>query len=303
MTGILVTGAAGFVGRALVERLAGDGHRVVAAVRRDPCAWPERVSAFEHPDLSGPVDWASALQGVDAVVHVAARAHVLREKRGEDALDAFRAVNRDATLVLARASAVAGVRRFVFVSSLGVLGGGTHGRAFSIEDTPAPHSPYALAKWEAEQGLAQIAAETDLEITIVRPPLVLGPGAKGNLGLIARLIARGIPLPFGAITHNRRDVVSRDVLVDLLTLCIAHPRAAGGTFLASDGVTRSTADIVRTVAAADGRTARLLPVPPALLGAALSLLGRNAMREHLLGDLEVDISATCLTLDWHPTRA
>jgi nucleoside-diphosphate-sugar epimerase len=279
---ILVTGANGFVGRAVVARL---GARARAVTRR------------EVGEIGPDTDWSGALgDGIAAVIHCAARAHVLREEAGGDPLAAFRRVNRDGTLALARAAASAGVKRFVFVSSIGVNGAVTRGAPFRAGDPPRPVTDYAIAKHEAEQALAAV----DIETVIVRPPLVIGAGAKGNIGALAKLMKRGLPLPFGAVRRNRRDLISVEVLADLLVLSADHPAAAGQVFLASDGVTRSTADIVRAVAKAEGVSARLLSVPPGLIGAGLGLIGRRAMRDQLLGDLEIDIGATRDRLGWTP---
>ena len=301
MSRILVTGASGFVGSALVDRLARDGRQVVAAMRRPAGTYRRNVEIVVLPDLSGDTDWGACLKDIEVVIHVAARAHILRDQDA-DPLAAFRRINCAGTLAFARSAAAAGVRRFVFVSSIKANGEVTSGRAFTANDAPAPISPYGVTKWEAEQGLALIGQETGLEVVVVRPPLVIGSGAKGNLGLITKLLRRGIPIPFGAITQNRRDLVSREVLVDLLVTCIDHPRAAGGTFLVSDGVTRSTAEIVRALAEIEGQVARQISVPVLLIGAMLAVTGRNGMREQLLCDLEVDINATCKTLGWYPQR-
>ncbi len=284
---ILVTGANGFIGSALCARLSAERRPVREATRATV------------GDLGPHTNWGETLSGVNQIVHCAARAHVLAEA-GADTLAEFRRVNRDGTVALAEAAVAAGVTRFVFVSSIGVNGNATMGTPFRADDQPAPHSPYAVAKWEAEQALAQIAARSGLELVIVRPPLVIGKNAKGNVGTIARLLRRGMPLPFGGITRNRRDLVSLDVLVDLLVTCIDNPAAAGQTFLVSDGKTRSTADIVRAVAAAEGTAARLVPIPASLLSLGLGVLGKKAMREQLLGDLEVDIGPTRSRLDWEP---
>ena len=289
----LVTGASGFLGAAVVRALHARGETVVRGVRTARAA--DEVALG---DLSATTDWRRALAGVDAVIHCAARAHVLREAAG-DPQAAFDAVNCDATLSLARAAIAAGVRRLVFVSSIGVNGAATLGTPFGAGDTPAPQTPYARSKAAAEAGLKQLAG---LDIVIVRPPLVIGPGSKGNLGSVRALVARGVPLPFGAIVRNRRDLVSLGVLADLLVTCVAHPVASGQTFLVSDGVTRSTADIVRAVARAEGMTARMLPVPPALIGAGLRALRRQAMADQLIGDLEIDMHATCEMLGWTPSR-
>ncbi len=276
----LVTGANGFVGRAVMARL---GNRARGVTRKDV------------GPISADTDWSAAVTGMESVIHCAARAHVMRDHVG-DPLSEFRRINRDGTLALAHAAKLAGVKRLVFVSSIGVNGTKTCGRAFRADDPPNPQSDYAVAKWEAEQLLAKVAIES----VIVRAPLVIGAGAKGNIGSIAQMLRRGVPLPFGALTHNRRDLVSIDVLVDLLVKCIDHPAAAGHTFLVSDGRVRSTAAIVRAVAAAEGVPARLFPVSAVLLRLGLGVLGKGAMREQLLGDLEVDIEPTRRRLAWEP---
>lgn len=291
---ILVTGATGFLGRAVVEHLIGRGRAVRAAVRQD--AGPGAVAVG---DLSGATDWSAALIGVDTVVHCAARAHVLNET-SDNPLAQFRAVNTEATVALARQAAAAGVRRFVFISSIGVNGAETHGAPFRHDDPPHPHSPYAVSKHEAELALHAVAAETGLEVVIIRPPLITGPDPKGNLATLNRVIAKGLPLPFGLVTKNRRDLVSRDTLCRLIDTVIDHPAAAGQTFLVSDGAPVSTRALLEQMAAAQGRSITLLPVPPALLALPLKLLGKGAMASQLFGDLEVDIAHTRQTLGWAP---
>jgi len=294
-----VTGATGFLGRALVGQLARDGYGVRAAVRRDAGGWPEGVSPVVVGELSGATDWSAALAGVDCVVHCAARAHVLKETAA-DPLTEFRRVNTDGAIALGRQAAESGVRRLVFISSIGVNGAETCGRPFTAGDVPAPHSPYAVSKLEAEQGLAALAAETGLELVTIRPPLVTGPDPKGNLATLRGALRRGLPLPFGLVTSNRRDLVSLDVLCDLIETCLRHPAAAGRTFLVSDGRPVSTRRLLEDLAAADGRRARLLPVPPTILSLLLGLLGKTSLGSQLLGDLEVDISATREALGWAP---
>jgi UDP-glucose 4-epimerase len=296
---VLVTGATGFLGRALVGRLARDGHSVRAAVRRDSGGWPAGVTPVAVGDLGGATDWSAALEGVDCIVHCAARAHVLRETAA-DPLAEFRRVNTEGAIALGRQAAEAGVRRLVFISSIGVNGSETRGRPFTAADEPVPHSPYAVSKLEAEQGLAAIAARTPLELVTIRPPLVIGPDPKGNLATLRRAIRRGLPLPFGLVTRNRRDLVSLEVLCDLIETCLDHPAAAGRTFLVSDGRPLSTRALLEALAAADGREARLLPAPPALLSLLLGLVGKTSLRSQLLGDLEVDITATRAALGWSP---
>lgn len=296
---ILITGASGFLGRAVVDHLASRDRKVRAAVRRDSGGWPEGVEAIPVGDLSGATDWSAALKGVDAVLHCAARAHVLNETAA-DPLAGYRAVNTDATLALARQAAATGVRRFVFISSIGVNGSETHGEPFRHDDPPRPHSPYAVSKHEAEQGLRALAAETGLEMVVIRPPLIIGPEPKGNLATLERVIGKGLPLPFGLVTRNRRDLVSRDTLCDLIEAAIDHPAAAGGTFLVSDGEPISTRTLLERMAASRGRSITLLPVPPALLALPLKLVGKGAMAAQLFGDLEVDIEHTRRTLGWAP---
>ncbi|CAM3178385.1 NAD-dependent epimerase/dehydratase domain-containing protein [Sphingomonas antarctica] len=295
---ILVTGATGYVGRAVVARLAQDGRRVIAAVRTLHQA-PVGVTPVALGDMTGPIDWASALAGVDCVIHCAARAHVLND-RTADTLAAFRAANRDAVLTLARAAATAGVRRLVFLSSIKVNGEQTRDRPFKASDLPAPQSDYAISKWEAEQGLAEIAAATGLEVVVIRPPLVFGPDPKGNLGTLRKAIDRGLPLPFGLTKRNRRDLVSLDTLADLIVRAINHPDAPGGVLMVSDGRAMSTRDIVRRIAADAGRRARLVPVPSVVLAMLLRLIGKRADANQLFGNLEVDISETRRRLDWRP---
>lgn len=296
---ILVTGAAGFLGRAVVGHLAGRGRAVRAAVRRDPGDWPAGVEAIVTGELAADVDWAAALRGVGTVVHCAARAHVLKETSA-DPLTEFRAVNATATLALARQAQAAGVRRFIFISSIGVNGSGTHGRPFRHDDVPHPHSPYAVSKHEAEQGLRALAAETGLEVVVIRPPLITGRDAKGNLATLNRLIGKGLPLPFGLANGNRRDLVSLETLCDLIEVVLDHPAAPGQTFLVSDGAPVSTRTLLERMAAAEGRSITLLPVPTALLALPLKLMGRGAMASQLFGDLEVDIDHTRRTLGWTP---
>lgn len=296
---ILVTGAAGFLGRAVVDHLSGRGRRVRAAVRRSGGDWPSGVEVVATGDLSALTDWSVALKDVEVVVHCAARAHVLKD-RAADPLAEFRAVNTDATLALAAQAAAAGVRRLVFISSIGVNGAETHGRAFRHDDPPRPHSPYALSKHEAEQGLSELAERTGLEVVIIRPPLIVGPDPKGNLATLQRIIDRGLPLPFGLANRNRRDLVSRDTLCDLIAVTVDHPAAGGQTFLASDGRPVSTRTLLEKMAASRGRSPIFLPVPPALLAAALRLIGKGGMAAQLFGDLEVDIEHTRRTLGWAP---
>ena len=217
-----------------------------------------------------------------------------------DPLAAFRAVNVAATLNLARQATEAGVRRFVFVSTIGVNGAETFGRPFTAEDAAAPHSPYAVSKHEAEVALQELAQRTGLELVIVRPTLVIGPGAPGNFARLIGALSRGLPMPFAAV-RNRRSLVGRDNLADLIVTCLAHPQAKGRTFLVSDDEDLSTPELLRRTASALGKRARLIPVPAAILQGLARMLGRSAMAQQLCGSLQVDSRATRERLGWAPT--
>ena len=298
---ILVTGATGFVGGALVKRLAADRacKGAVAAVRRNADSRSEGGRQVQVGDLLPTTDWGLALQGIDAVVHCAARVHVMQDD-ATNPLQAYREVNVNGTLNLARQAEQAGVGRFVYVSSIKVNGEATQpGRPFTADDVPAPLDPYGVSKLEAEQGLREIEALTGMEVVIVRPPLVYGPGVKANFASMMRWVARGIPLPLGAI-QNARSMVALDNLVDLLVICLTHPAAAGQTFVVSDGEDVSTTELLRRTAQAMGKKALLLPVPASVLELGTSLLGKRAVAQRLCGSLQVDIEKTRRLLGWSP---
>lgn len=299
MTGpVVVTGANGFVGRAVVQRLIADGVTVRAAVRQSGAPFAKSVEVVLVDDLDSGDGWDAALHGADAVVHCAARVHRIADAAG-DPLAAFRRINRDGTEALARRAAAAGVRRFVFISSIGVNGAETFAAPFRADDAPAPHSPYAISKYEAEIALARIASESDLEVVVLRPPLVHGPGAPGNFATLLRAVDRGLPLPFGAI-RNRRSFVAIGNLVDVVTIALQHPAAPARAWLVSDGDDLSTPELVRRMAAALGRPARLVPVPERLLRLALQLAGRADLGQRLCASLVLDIDDTHRLLGWLP---
>ena len=298
---ILVTGASGFVGGALVKRLASDRslNGVVAPVRRKIKSPPQGVQYVLLGDMLPTTDWKLTLKGVDAVVHCAARVHVMNDD-ATDPLQAYREVNVRGTLNLARQAANAGVRRFVFVSSIKVNGESTQpGQSFTADDVPAPLDSYGVSKLEAEQGLREIEAQTSMEVVVVRPPLVYGLGVKANFASMMCWVARGIPLPLGAI-QNARSIVALDNLVDILVTCVRHPAAAGQTFLVSDGEDVSTTTLLRRTAKAMGKKVFLLPVPAFVLGWGAALLGKRAVVQRLCCSLQLDINKTRQLLDWTP---
>ena len=258
------------------------------------------VDSFERAivgSVDDGVDWSSALDGMDVVVHLAARVHVMHETVS-DPLLVFRATNVEGTLNLAKQAAAAGVRRFIFISSTGVNGAQTT-LPFTELDSPNPHNAYTLSKWEAEQGLQEISKETGLEIVIIRPPLVYGAHAPGNFASLIRAVQRGIPLPLGAI-HNKRSFVYVGNLVSLILRCIDQPAAANQVFLVSDGCDLSTTELLRGCAKALGVKSRLLPVPQKLIEAGSALIGKRDVAQRLCGNLQVDITKARTLLGWTP---
>ncbi len=299
MSALLVTGASGFVGSALAARLATDGHRLRLALRARPAALPAGAEAFIHGDLGEAIDWMPALAGIDAVVHCAARVHVMADT-ATDPLAEFRRCNVDGTLRLARAAAAGGVGRFVFISSIKVNGEGTTpGQPFTAQQAPAPIDPYGVSKWEAEQQLQRLSAQTGMEVVIIRPVLVYGPGVKANFLNMMKWLYKGVPLPLGA-THNKRSLVALDNLVDLIVTCIDHPWAANQTFLVSDGEDLSTTELLRRMSQALGKRPRLLPVPAWMLETAAKVLGKQSIAQRLCRSLQVDIAHTRERLGWTP---
>lgn len=296
---VLVTGASGFVGGPVCRHLLAAGHRVVAAVRRDDAFLPLEAEARRVQSLDPDTDWRAALKGCDAVIHLAARAHVMQD-RAADPLALFRRVNRDGAVRLAEQAASAGVGRFVFVSSVKVNGDQTAlGRPFRADDIPAPVDAYGVSKAEAEAALAGIATRTGLSLAVVRPPLVHGPGAKGNLAALMAVLERGLPLPLGAI-DNRRSLVGVDNLADALAFLVGSP--AQGRFLVRDDEDVSTPELIRRLARGLGRPARLVRMPVALLRLAAGMLGKAGAVTRLAGSLQVD-DAPLRALGWAPPVA
>ena len=300
MQKVLITGVNGFVGKKLANELITKGFKVNGAARssRTMHSIPE-ITKYVIKDLDANTDWQQALASVSVVIHLAARVHVMKDTAA-DVLAEFRKVNVAGTLNLARQAVEAGVQRYIFISSIKVNGEVTVlGRPFMPDDQPAPVDPYGVSKCEAEAALRQLARETGMEVVIIRPPLVYGPGVKANFHSMMDWLDKGIPLPLGAI-HNQRSLVALDNLIDLIITCINHPAAANQIFLAGDGEDLSTTDLLRRMAAAMGKNARLVPVPVFLLVWGARLFGKQAIAQRLCGSLQVDISRARELLGWQP---
>lgn len=295
---VLVTGANGFVGRALCAKAVARSFNV-RGMTRSPYHLPGGINSYVLGSMDENTDWQASLTGSGVVIHLAARVHVMQDT-ATDPLVEFRRVNVQGTLNLARQAAAAGVPRFVFISSIKVNGEATKlDQPFTADDESVPLDPYGISKMEAEQGLRKIAAETGLEVVIIRPPLVYGPGVKANFQSMMRWLRRGVPLPLGAI-NNRRSMVALDNLVDLIVTCIDHPAAANQTFLVSDGEDLSTTQLLQRLGRALGKPARLIPVPSMFLKIGAALLGKPAIAQRLCGSLQIDISKTQQLLGWTP---
>jgi UDP-glucose 4-epimerase len=295
---ILVTGASGFIGRAVVEEGVRRGLAMLA-VTRAATSWPATVSAATVHGGLNDGDWAPVLVGASAVIHCAARLDVIH-KSSANPLTEFRCTNVTGSVRLAEQAAAAGVRRFVLVSSIKVNGESTlPGRPFTEEDLPSPADPYGLSKLDAEKAVLRVAARTGLEVVVVRPPLVYGPGVKGNFAFLAKWIRRGWPLPFSAL-HNQRSLIALGNLVDLLLLCTRHLAARGETFLAADGKDVSIAELCRGIGAAVDRPVRLFPVPTKVFESVAKLAGRQAIAKSLCSSLQVDASKVRARLGWSP---
>jgi nucleoside-diphosphate-sugar epimerase len=276
------------------------------AARAEAEGWLVRRALRQYDGTDGVVigdiglttEWGAALEGIDTVVHLAARAHIMNDCEA-DPLSAYRSVNVEGTERLARQAVGAGVRRFIYLSSIKVNGELTKERPFSESNTPAPEDAYGISKMLAEEALRRIAEKNSMEVVIVRPPLVYGPGVKANFLSMMYWLTRGVPLPLGSI-NNRRSLVALDNLVDLIITCLTHPAAANQTFLVSDDEDLSTTELLQRMGNALDRPARLIPVPPRLLQWGATLFGKKDVAQRLLGNLQVDISKTKERLGWEP---
>jgi len=292
---VLITGAGGFIGKPLTVRAHRDGWTVRRALRhqQDP-------SCVAIGQIDATTDWSIALKNIEVVVHLAARVHVMDSPK-TDSLEKYREVNVEGTLNLARQAISAGVRRLIYLSSIKVNGETSSASTpFSATSQPAPTDAYGISKLEAENGLRELAKHSKMDVVIIRPPLVYGPGVKGNFKTMMKVVARGLPLPLASVTTNRRSLVALDNLIDLIMTCLDHSLAANQVLLVSDGEDLSTADLLARIARAMGRHERLIPLPLWLLTAVATILGKRELTDRLCGSLQVDISQTQALLRWSP---
>ena len=297
---IVVTGANGFIGSALVNELALKGKAVKALSRTTPGQKPPGVICETVTDINPDTDWRTLLDGASSVIHCAARVHIMRQSSA-DALSTYRSMNSDASCNLALQAAEAGIKRFILISSIKVNGESTvTGSPFAPEVQSCPDDPYGASKFEAEQGLLEIAVNTGMEVVCIRPPLVYGPGVKANFLSMMHWLKKGVPLPLGAVVDNRRSLVGLDNLIDLIITCLDHPAASNEIFLVSDDEDLSTTELLRRMGKALGKRPYLLPVPPAALLIAAKLLRKEHIAQRLLSNLQIDLSKTKTLLDWTP---
>lgn len=294
---IFVTGANSFVGSFLKKNLLSKKLHVVSCLRGNKTTTDD---VFYIKSLNGSTNWRGAFKGIDCVIHCAARVHLMKDEN-EDPISAFREVNVHGTMNLAKSAAKAGVKRFVFISSIKVNGESTTARnPYLYSDEPATEDPYGISKAEAEIELLTLGAYTGMEIVIIRPPLVYGPGVKANFAALIKLVSKGLPLPFGLIKSNKRSMVYVENLISLITECTSNPNAVGKVFLVSDNEDLSLAELIKRLSYAFGKKALLLPFPQFLFELLGKYTGKSAVVDRLIGSLQVDIEHTCKTLNWSP---
>ncbi len=299
MKKILVTGATGFIGQALVEHLTVDGFEIIASIRQNTTSLSPDIQQVQVGDLLPDTDWSDALSGVDVVIHLAARVHIMNDESSDPSAD-FQKTNTLGTLNLARQAAELKVSRFIYLSSIKVNGETTTANnPFDEQVSLVPTDPYGLSKYMAEQGLKEVANQTTMDVVIIRPPLVYGPNVKANFETMMKWLYRGIPLPLGAI-HNQRSLVALDNLVDLIKTCIEHPNAKNQTFLVSDDEDLSTTELLQRLASSLGKPSHLIPIPAYLLTTAATVLGKRDLVQRLCSSLHVDISHAKQVLGWSP---
>ena len=297
---LLITGSTGFIGKALLRTAHSRGEHFLRNAARHVSETPDNVEAILVPGLGVETDWSAALDGIQVVLHCAARVHIMNDQ-SLDPLREFRLVNVEGTLSLARQAVAAGVKRFVFLSSIKVNGEESlPGHPYRADDLPAPADPYGISKYEAEQGLLTLGKQTGLEVVIIRPVLVYGPGVNANFLSMMRWLHKGIPLPFGAVVDNRRSIVALDNLIDLILTCVTHPAAANQIFLVSDGEDLSTAVLLQRTAQSMRKKVLLAPVPTSVLQWVARIFGKADIAQRLCGSLQVDIEKTRDLLGWQP---
>ena len=298
---ILVTGATGFIGSALIDHLANKPHLSVVGMVRSIADIPVDTSVeFRLGEIGNPSKINVNLSDIDVIIHTAGRAHVMNDGH-VNPLEEFRRVNTYGTLDLAKSAADAGVKRFVFLSSIKVNGESTPlGFPFTVDSEANPRDPYGISKHEAEIGLQEISRNTSLDITIIRPPLVYGPGVKGNFNTLINALSWYVPLPFASVKDNRRSMVGLDNLLSMLSVCVRHPKAANQIFLISDRADLSTCSLLRLLGMAIGKPAVLFKFPVLILELMAKGFGMEGRLQRIIGTLQVDISTTCSQLDWEP---
>jgi nucleoside-diphosphate-sugar epimerase len=294
---ILVTGANGFLGRSICEYLLLKGYDIVGAVR-DNSRSVAGIKNVHVGEIDRATNWGESLTGCDVVVHLAGRAHVLKESSNDPSSD-FREVNTLGSLNLAKQAIASGISRFVFVSSIGVNGAVTKNARFCVDSVVGPHSPYAVSKLEAEVGLKQLLRNSSTELVIIRPPAIYGKNAPGNIGLIEKAIRLGVPLPFGSV-NNKRSLIHLINLSDFIEVCINHPKAANDLFVVDDNHDLSTAEIIRLMGAIVGVPARMFRFPEIMIKLLFTLIGRRKAGDSLLLDLQVDSEYARKLLNWSP---